>query len=173
MFIKSMYVAGSVAIHPDSTAGQDWWRADSVDGWPRRGGRKERRKVWRLALPDGWRRGEGEGCVNWQQTNRWKVQGGHWVRCAGLGKENIMGCRLMVTVVCATGLPWSNDNLRFLKCSSKPQRGLRNGRHLARAGLFHHKQGPRTLTLEEGNVSKPYTTQFTLALFWKPRLLYA
>lgn len=85
-----------------------------------------------------------------------------------------MGCKLMVMVVLrATGLPRSNDNLRFSKCSSEPQRALRNGWHLASGGLFHHKQGPGTLTLEEGNVSKPYTTQFTLAPLRIPRLLYA
>ncbi len=130
----------------------------------------------RLALPDGWRRGEGERCANWQRTDRWKVRGGVCARCVGSVKESIMGCRLtvMVVLLSATGLPCSNDNLRFSKCSSEPQRGLRNGRHLASEGLFHHKQGPGTLTLEEGNVSKPYaTTQFTLAPRWKPGLLYA
>ena len=145
-----------------------------MDGWARREGRKERRKVRRLALPDGWRRGEGERCVNWQQTDRWKVRCGVCARCAGSVKESIMGCRLTVMVVLrSTGLPRSNDNLRFSKCSSEPQRGLRNGWHLASGGLFHHKQGPGTLTLEDGNVSKPYTTQFTLAPLCKPRLLYA
>lgn len=85
-----------------------------------------------------------------------------------------MGCRLMVMVVLRPpALPCSNDNLWFSKCSSEPQRGLRNSWHLASGGLFHHKQGPGTLTPEEGNVSKPYTTQFTLARRWKPRLLYA
>lgn len=126
-------------------------------------GRKERRKVQRLALPDGWRRGEGERCVNWQQADRWKVRVGVWARCVWSVTESIMGCGLMVMVVLlATGLPCSNDNLWFLKCPSEPQRGLRNSQHLAETRLFHHKQGPGTLTLK-GNVSKPYTTQFTLA----------
>lgn len=85
-----------------------------------------------------------------------------------------MGCRLMPMVVLrATESPPPNDNLRFLKCASEPQRSLRNGQHLASGGLFHRKQGPGTLTFEEGNVSKPYTTRFTLALRWKPKLLYA
>lgn len=158
-----MYLAGSAAINPDSSAGQDRWRADRVDGWAGRWGRKERRKARRLALPDGWRR--EERCVNWQmESARW----GLWKACE-VSTGEWMGCGLMVMVVRrAAGLPCSNDNLRFLKCSSEPQRGLRNGWHLANGWLFHHKLGPGTLGLEEGNVSKPYTTQFTLALCWKP-----
>lgn len=127
------------------------------------GGRKERRKTMRLAKPDGWGV-EGERCVNWQLTDTWKVRGRVCTRCVGSVEESIMGCGWMVMVVLfATGLHCSNDNLRFSECSSEPQRGQRNGQHLAGDGLFHHKQGPGTLTPEEVNVSKTYTTQFTLA----------
>lgn len=73
MFIKQ-HVPGGQCCH--SSWQQDWWRADSVDGWAQGEGRKERRKVQRLALPDGWRRGEGERCVNWQQMEsaRWGLR---------------------------------------------------------------------------------------------------
>lgn len=46
----------------------------------------------------GWHRqmggGEGERCVNWQQTDRWKMRGVVCARCVGSAKESIMGCRL-------------------------------------------------------------------------------
>lgn len=94
-------------------------------------GRKESEKEGVEAGTARWVEG-GERCVTWQWTERWKMRGVVFARCVGAVEESIMGCRLMVMVVLfATELPFSNDNLRFSKCSLEPQRALRNGRHLA------------------------------------------
>ena len=153
--------------------GQDWWSADTVDGWPRRKGRKERRKVRRLALPHGRRR-RRKVCK--LDDGRWKAEGRGLLKVCRVSKieSPIMGCRLMAIVVWAPQVfsgPMITCGVWSVPGSHKE--ALRNGWHLARAGLLHHKQGPGTLSVEEGNVSKPYTTQFTLAPLWKPRLLYA
>lgn len=118
-----------------------------------------------------WQTGEGvRRCVNWQQADGWKVQGGDCARCVGLVKQSIMGCRLMVIVVVFSG--------PMITCgfSSVPQS---HKEALERVGTWQEphcsitNRDLGTLSLEEGNVSKPYTTQFTLAPLWKPRLLYA
>lgn len=129
-----------LTVWMDGHGGKEGKKDGRCRGWhDQTGGGEKQRKVCKLAVDEQ------------MESARW----GFCTRCVGSVKESIMGCRLMVMVVLfASGLPCSNDNLRFSKCSSEPQRGLRNGWYLANVGLFHHKQGPGTLTLEEGNVFK-------------------
>lgn len=105
--------------------------------------------MWSLALPDGWRSAV-ERCVIWQQRDGWKIRGVVCARCVGSRNRGMMGCGVIHTAVRRAISPAS---LRFSECSLQPQRGLRNDQHL-QASIASSKQG---------NVSNPYTTQFTLA----------
>lgn len=108
-----------MTAEPDKTDGV---LTPCMDGWMAEEGRKE-------SEMDGVEAGTGRRCINWQEVQKMEKRD-VWdlTRCLGLvEKEGLMGCGLMAKVSGPTGLRWSNDNLWFLKCFLKPQRGLRNG----------------------------------------------